>query len=106
MAEIGTLHVKHSPGQERYEAYLLDDDGLPGERVGYVDYVAEVEQIVLTHTVVPERYAGQGIAGQLVKFVLDDVRASGKRIVPVCTYVRSFIKRHPEYADLAVPVPQ
>ncbi len=107
MAESGTVQVKHSPGQERYEAYLVDDDGLPtDERVGYVDYVAEVDQVVLTHTVVPDRYAGRGFAGQIVKFVLDDIRASGKKVVPVCSYVRAYIERHPEYADLALPAPQ
>lgn len=107
MAESGTLHIKHSPGQERYEAFFLDEDGIPtDERVGYVDYVSEVEQVVLTHTVVPERLAGRGIAGELVKYVLDDVRASGKKVVPVCSYVRHYIEGHPEYADLAAPVPQ
>lgn len=107
MAGIGTLHIAHSPGQERYEAYLRDAQGDPtDEVVGYVDYVAEPEQVVLTHTVVPERYAGRGYAGEIVKFVLDDIRSSGKKVVPVCSYVQAYIKRHPEYADMAVPVPQ
>ena len=38
--------------------------------------------------------------------VLDDIRASGKKVVPVCSYVEAYVGRHPEYADMAVPVPR
>ncbi|AZG47969.1 GNAT family N-acetyltransferase [Gordonia insulae] len=102
MADVGTLRINHSPAQERYEAILSDDD----EVVGYLDYVSEPYQVVLTHTVVREQFSGHGYAGQLVRVVLDDIRASGKQVVPVCSYVQRFIAQHPEYADMAVPVPQ
>ena len=36
----------------------------------------------------------------------DDIRASGKKVVPVCSYVEAYVGRHPEYADMAVPVPR
>lgn len=112
MADLGTLRINHSPAQERYEAVLTPD---PSDRewgntddvvVGYVDYVSEPYQVVLTHTVIREQYSGQGYASQLVQSVLEDIRASGKQVVPVCSYVQRFIERHPEYADMAVPVPQ
>lgn len=88
------VEVEHSPAQERYLAFVS------GEPVGYVDYLAEPERMVLTHTVVHDRYAGRGYAGQLVRYVLDDIRASGKKVVPVCSYVVTYIERHPEYQDL------
>lgn len=112
MADLGTLRINHSPAQERYEAVLTPD---PSDRewgntddvvVGYVDYVSEPYQVVLTHTVIREQYSGHGYASQLVQSVLEDIRASGKQVVPVCSYVQRFIERHPEYADMAVPVPQ
>jgi len=86
--------VEHSAARERYSAIVGD------ELVGYLDYVAEPERMVLTHTVVHDRYAGRGYAGQLVRYVLDDIRASGKRVVPVCSYVVAYIERNPEYQDL------
>jgi len=46
-------------------------------------------------------YSGQGLAGTLVRFALDDVRALGKRVVAICPYVDGFIERNPEYRDLA-----
>ncbi|MBD0020688.1 N-acetyltransferase [Gordonia pseudamarae] len=103
MGETGTVHIKHLPGQERYEASVTSDDGTDLQ-VGYLDYVSEIEQVVLTHTVIYERFSGHGYAGQLVKAVLDDIRPSGKKVVPVCSYVEAYVGKHPEYADMAVSV--
>lgn len=104
------LTINHSPAQERYEAFLNAEagpDGAPAEvSVGYLDYVSEPYQVVITHTVIREQYSGHGYAGQLVRTVLDDIRAGGKRVVPVCSYVQRYIQQHPEYADMAESVPQ
>lgn len=104
MTDSGQLRVDHSPARERYEAILVNPDGGEEAVVGYLDYVDEPYQVVLTHTVIPEAYSGRGYAGELVTSVLDDIRAGGKQVVPVCSYVRQFIDRHPEYADMVVPV--
>ncbi|MGC4934337.1 GNAT family N-acetyltransferase [Gordonia sp. DT30] len=110
MADPGHLRIVHSAALERYEAILTTDstDVVDADEivVGYVDYVSEPYQVVLTHTVIPEAYSGRGYAGRLVRAVLDDIRGTGKRIVPVCSYVQHFIEQNPEYADMAVPVPQ
>ncbi|MFW0795196.1 GNAT family N-acetyltransferase [Gordonia sp. CPCC 205515] len=110
MVNVGTLRINHSPARERYEAILDPDSGADAtvgdEVVGYLDYVSEPYQVVVTHTVIREQYSGKGYAGQLVRTVLDDIRASGKRVVPVCSYVQRFISQNPEYADIAEPVPQ
>lgn len=106
MADEGTLRIEHSPAQERYEAILSSESQSEDEVVGYVDYVPEPYQVVVTHTVVREQFSGKGYASRLVREVLDDIRAGGKQVKPVCPYVRKFIERHPEYADMAVPVPQ
>lgn len=104
MADQGQVRVLHSPARERYEAIVTNADG-EEITVGYLDYVPEIDQVVITHTVISEAYSGHGYAAELVRAVLDDIRASGKRVVPVCSYVGHFISRHPEYADLAVSVP-
>ncbi|KIF00763.1 hypothetical protein PL81_39200 [Streptomyces sp. RSD-27] len=49
-------------------------------------------------------HAGQGLAAVLVEQALTDVRAAGKRIVPVCPYVAKFLIRHQEFADITDPV--
>lgn len=110
MADSGTLRIVHSAPQERYEAILTDTESVqrdaePDEYlVGYLDYVSEPYQVILTHTVILDAYSGRGYAGQLVRAVLDDIRAQGKQVVPVCSYVRHYIDEHPEYADLVASV--
>ena len=36
----------------------------------------------------------------LARFSLDDARERGLAVLPFCPYVNSWIKKHPEYADL------
>lgn len=58
--------------------------------------------VVFTHTEVDEAFEGKGLAGQMVKAALDDVRAQGKKVRALCPYVARYIERHPEYGDLVV----
>jgi predicted GNAT family acetyltransferase len=85
--------VRDNPGAERYEAEV--DGGL-----AVAAYRLGGDTIVFTHTEVPEELEGQGIAGQVVRFALDDARARGLRVEPRCPYVAEYIRRHPEYQDL------
>ena len=99
---IGVTHLKE---RERYRAEL-DEDGAATE-VGYLDYTrdaghADGDRLALTHTVVYPEYGGRGFAGQLVQQVLDDIRADGNKVVPVCSYVVKYLDKHPEYQDLVV----
>ena len=110
MADSGTLRIVHSAPQERYEAILTDPESEPRDTesnehlVGYLDYVSEPYQVILTHTVILDAYSGRGYAAQLVHAVLDDIRSQGKQVVPVCSYVRHYIDKHPEYADMVASV--
>jgi uncharacterized protein len=54
----------------------------------------------LTHTEVPPALEGRGIAARLVQAALEHARAQGLRVKPACSYVRVYLKRHPEYGDL------
>jgi len=58
---------------------------------------------VLVHTEVPPELQGAGLASRLVKAVLDDARAHGYRIIPACQFVKAYLAKHPEYADVVGP---
>jgi len=60
---------------------------------------------VLVHTEVDPDYEGQGIAGALAQYALDDARSRGLGVVPRCAFVQAYLARHPDYADLVVPDP-
>ena len=93
--------VADRPDEARY--VLLDEaaDGGPaviGEE-SYVDVPGEDDAVqrVLYHTGVSEDYAGQGLASVLVRAAVEDVIATGRRVVPVCPYVKNWLKKHPEH---------
>jgi len=49
---------------------------------------------------VPRVLEGRGIGSKLVRATLDQVRSEGLKVVPRCSFVRAYMERHPEYADL------
>ncbi len=67
---------------------------------GELRYNVIGEQIILEHTEVPKAMEGQGIAGALAKFGLEYARDHNLRVIPVCPFVISYLKRHPEYQAL------
>jgi predicted GNAT family acetyltransferase len=58
--------------------------------------------IVLAHTEVPAGARGRGIASRLAHDALEYARQHQLRVIPTCPYVRAYIQRHPEFADLVV----
>ncbi|MDE9366601.1 GNAT family N-acetyltransferase [Luteipulveratus sp. YIM 133132] len=81
--------------------YVISVDGA---EAGVARYVNHGKQRVFFHTEVDQAYSGQGLASRLVTYALDDTRSDGLRVVPVCPYVKSFVEKHDEYADLVDPV--
>lgn len=74
-----------------------------GSRAGFVVAREEGDTIVMPHTEIDEAYEGQGLAKTLVTEALNDIRERGKKIVPHCPYVKRFLEKNPEYADLVAP---
>ena len=54
----------------------------------------------LVHTEVPRALEGRGIAAALVRQALEWARAEGLKVRPVCGYVASYMRRHPQTQDL------
>ncbi|SED82852.1 MULTISPECIES: GNAT family N-acetyltransferase [Streptomyces] len=98
MATPAAPVVERVEDRHRYEI-LVD-----GELAGFTEYLDRDEQRVFYHTEVGDAFAGQGLASRLVEQALTDVRRAGKRVVPVCPYVASFLRKHEEFADIADPV--
>jgi predicted GNAT family acetyltransferase len=56
--------------------------------------------IIADHTGVPDRYRGQGVGLMLVERMVEDARANGITIVPLCPFVRAMYEKHPEWSDV------
>ena len=86
--------IRNNEDRRRYEIYVDNELG------GFAQYSVRPQRIIITHTEVFDRFVGQGLAGQLIGFALDDIRARGLDVVPLCPYAAAYIDKHPEYDDL------
>jgi predicted GNAT family acetyltransferase len=86
--------VTDNPAESRYELHV------GGELAGFVRYHLRGQQITLIHTEVDPRFQGAGLATHLARYSLDDARNRNLAVLPSCPYIRSWIRKHLEYADL------
>ena len=86
--------VADNPAASRYELRV------DGELAGFINYQISGQAISLIHTQVEPGFQGGGLAGRLARYSLDDARKRQLAVLPFCPYVRSWITKHPDYADL------
>jgi predicted GNAT family acetyltransferase len=88
--------IRNNTEAHRYE--------LPVEgEVAVVTYNLSDPNLMITETLVPVPLEGRGIASRLAKHVIEDARARGLLILPVCPFFSSYFQKHPEHADVVHP---
>ena len=93
------MEVTDVPERARFEAR-------DGKTVaGFAEYQLAGTLVVFTHTEVDPAYEGKGVGGRLVQTSLDEARQAGRRVLPLCPFYRSWLERHPEYADVVYSAP-
>lgn len=85
--------VRDNAARHRFE---LDAEG----HIAFSQYKRAGGVIDIMHTEVPPALNGKGIGSRLVRGLLDLARAEGAKVRPLCPFVRSYIDKNPEYADL------
>ena len=70
--------------------------------VALLKYVPEGDVLDLVHTEVPKDVEGRGVGSALARAALDYARVQHLSVKPTCPFVRAFISKHAEYADLIV----
>ena len=88
------MTVQHNSDSRTYDAIV------GGQVVGTVVYESKGSMVVISHTVVEPDYRRQGIASELVREALDDIRERRMTVSNYCGFIASFIEAHPEYGDL------
>ena len=92
--------VHDNPAENRFELAIRNS-----QEVAAAYYRNGRDHLVLTHTIVPERFSGQGIGAALARGVFEELRASGRRAVLQCPFMAAYYARHPDYADIVDGVP-
>lgn len=88
------VSVTRNDDRSRFEATV------DGELAGFSAYRLREGVIEFTHTEVDDAFEGKGVGSALVSGALDQVRAEGLDVIATCPFVRGYIERHQEYADL------
>lgn len=91
-----SLTITDDADGQRYEAREGD------ELAGFLEYVLKRGRLALIHTKTVAGHEGRGIAAQVVRFALNDARRRGLPVIPICPYVKAYLERHPEQADIVV----
>lgn len=87
----------------------LEDQGAKGRYVLRGPDGAEAEmtftkvgekKIIIDHTGVPDIFRGQRIGLMLLIRAVEDARAAGKKIIPLCPFAHAQFRHHPEWADV------
>jgi uncharacterized protein len=87
------MPVRNNTALARFE---LDVDG----ETAVVNYRLEDGVMTFFHTETPAHLQGRGIGSQVVQGALDAARAQGLKVKPRCSFVGSYMARHPETHDL------
>ncbi|HEX3844786.1 MAG TPA: GNAT family N-acetyltransferase [Steroidobacteraceae bacterium] len=88
-----TRTVRDNSERRRYE---LEVDG----GIAFIDYRRNGEVVTLTHAEVPHALRGGGVGSELVQGALALARQRGDTVVPLCSFVEHYLRRHPEAHDL------
>jgi predicted GNAT family acetyltransferase len=71
-----------------------------GVHAGKAEFHERPGAVVFTHTKIEDAFEGMGLGSELAKAALDDVRSRGLSVVPLCPFIKTWIERHADYADL------
>ena len=89
-----STEITNNPEQSRYEIRL------DGKLAGFAEYRQSGQRTVFTHTEIDPAFEGNGLGSALAKGALDDTRAAGHTVLPLCPFIKAYSERHPAYQDL------
>ncbi|PTX14161.1 hypothetical protein C8N40_1127 [Pontibacter mucosus] len=87
------VEVKDNPARHRYEATV---EG----KTAFIEYKLLPCVMKVLHTEVPKELEGRGLARTMTQFALKHIEEHNLQLVPLCPYMRSFLKKNPEYQRL------
>jgi uncharacterized protein len=94
MAEQQRTRVTDNADLHRYEIFL--DDTL----AGFATYRDRPGTRIVLHSEVSPEFEHHGLASELARAALDDIRSRGMHVVPRCPFFARYIAEHDDFADL------
>lgn len=91
--KLDEIEVTRNSAESRFEAWI---DG----KLSKLDYTENGDTIAITHVGVPVELRGMGIAAVITRSALEYAKANSLRVIPICPYVVSYLRRNPQYMEL------
>lgn len=88
-----TNQITDNSDQSRFE--LLENG-----YTAYADYSRDDGILKIKYVYAPEAMRGTGAAGRLMGGIVDIARAENVKILPICGYAVSWLRKHKETANL------
>jgi predicted GNAT family acetyltransferase len=88
--------VRRNDDMNRYEGRI------DGDIVTVIDYDRRGDVLDITYTGTRIRFRGRGHASEVTRQALEDIRAQGWKVHPICPFTVDYLDAHPEFADLRV----
>jgi len=95
MTATDALDVRNNHDKHRFEVQI---DG----QLAMIEYMEREGMIIFTHAEVPPALEGQGIASRMAHVALEYAAAQQLKVLPLCPFVASYIRRHPQYQPLVI----
>ncbi|OAD92219.1 acetyltransferase [Aequorivita soesokkakensis] len=87
------VKIKENKEKKRFEAEVEN-------KLALIEYIRAEDKMYLTHTEVPSELEGKGIASSMAKQVLQQIKDENLKLVPLCPFIASYVKRHPEWKEI------
>lgn len=95
MAEIAITH-EATGSKGRYVAAVAGR-----AETGELTYSRMSDTLVIVdHTGVPDSLRGTGVGAALAAHIVNEARANGFKIVPLCPFFKAQAQRNPDWADV------
>jgi predicted GNAT family acetyltransferase len=71
--------------------------------IAFIEFKLSHGKLFLIHTEVPPALEGKGAGSAIVQKALQYAKDNNYKIVPICAFVQSYLKKHKEWSDIVVP---
>ncbi len=78
--------------------YVVTIDGHEAELT--YSKLGDSGNVIADHTGVPEELGGRGVGSALVRYLVEDARTNGFKIMPLCPFVKARYRKNPEWSDV------
>lgn len=86
--DLASIKTQNNTEDNRFELVLENT-------YAFIDYkIGKRGAMYLIHTEVPDELGGQGVGHKLVRESLSIIEKADIQIIPLCPFVKSFIKKH------------